>query len=106
MKLHTWVLLVFKCNYSTSASKSLFMRVFFKPYLSLHMSHVHLSSAGMSDFNYLHTNCLEITVELGCDKFPSESELYPEWKNNKEALLSFLESVSVWYSLNCEKLPV
>lgn len=49
----------------------------------------------MSDFNYLHTNCLEITVELGCDKFPSESELYPEWKRNKEALLSFVESVSV-----------
>lgn len=49
----------------------------------------------MSDFNYLHTNCLEITVELGCDKFPSEAELYPEWKRNKEALLSFLESVSV-----------
>lgn len=47
----------------------------------------------MSDFNYLHTNCLEITVELGCDKFPSEVELYPEWKRNKEALLSFLESV-------------
>ena len=51
--------------------------------------------AGMSDFNYLHTNCLEITVELGCDKFPSEAELYPEWKRNKEALLSFVESVSV-----------
>jgi len=52
-------------------------------------------AAGMSDFNYLHTNCLEITVELGCDKFPSEGELYPEWKRNKEALLSFMESVRV-----------
>lgn len=51
--------------------------------------------AGMSDFNYLHTNCLEITVELGCDKFPAEVELYSEWKRNKEALLSFMESVSV-----------
>lgn len=59
---------------------------------------VHLpTSAGMSDFNYLHTNCLEITVELGCDKFPSEAELYPEWKRNKEALLSFLESVSICF---------
>uniref|UniRef100_A0A3P8ZRK9 Carboxypeptidase Z n=1 Tax=Esox lucius TaxID=8010 RepID=A0A3P8ZRK9_ESOLU len=48
---------------------------------------------GMSDFNYLHTNCLEITVELGCDKFPAEVELYPEWLRNKEALLSFMESV-------------
>ncbi|XP_024120525.1 carboxypeptidase Z isoform X1 [Oryzias melastigma] len=50
-------------------------------------------AGGMSDFNYLHTNCMEITVELGCDKFPPEAELYPEWKRNKEALLSFLESV-------------
>lgn len=33
-------------------------------------------------------------MELGCDKFPSEVELYPEWKRNKEALLSFMESVS------------
>lgn len=49
----------------------------------------------MSDFNYLHTNCLEITVELGCDKFPSEEELYPEWLRNKEALLSFMESVGL-----------
>lgn len=50
-------------------------------------------AGGMSDFNYLHTNCLEITVELGCEKFPSEAELYPEWKRNKEALLSYMESV-------------
>jgi len=48
----------------------------------------------MSDFNYLHSNCYEITVELGCDKFPSEVELYPEWLRNKEALLSFMDSVS------------
>ncbi|KAJ8272115.1 hypothetical protein COCON_G00109740 [Conger conger] len=50
-------------------------------------------AGGMSDFNYLHTNCFEITVELGCDKFPAEEELYTEWKRNKEALLSFMESV-------------
>lgn len=62
--------------------------------LSSGTHYAHISFAGMSDFNYLHTNCLEITVELGCDKFPSEAELYPEWKRNKEALLSFMESVS------------
>ncbi|KAG7330115.1 hypothetical protein KOW79_006337 [Hemibagrus wyckioides] len=48
---------------------------------------------GMGDFNYLHTNCFEITVALGCDKFPAEDDLYTGWKENKEALLTFLESV-------------
>ena len=47
----------------------------------------------MADFNYLHTNCFELTVELSCDKFPPEEELYTAWQDNKEALLSFLESV-------------
>ncbi|XP_005408826.1 PREDICTED: carboxypeptidase Z isoform X2 [Chinchilla lanigera] len=48
-------------------------------------------TGGMSDFNYLHTNCFEITVELGCIKFPPEEALYGLWQHNKEPLLSFLE---------------
>lgn len=47
----------------------------------------------MNDFSYLHTNCLELSVFLGCDKFPHESELQLEWENNREALLSFIEQV-------------
>ncbi|XP_051508859.1 carboxypeptidase Z-like [Myxocyprinus asiaticus] len=50
-------------------------------------------AGGMSDFSYLHTNCFEITVELGCDKFPAEEDLYTGWQENKEALLSFMEAV-------------
>ncbi|KFP84171.1 Adipocyte enhancer-binding protein 1, partial [Acanthisitta chloris] len=26
----------------------------------------------MNDFSYLHTNCLELSVYLGCDKFPHD----------------------------------
>ncbi|XP_060044527.1 carboxypeptidase Z isoform X2 [Erinaceus europaeus] len=49
-------------------------------------------TGGMSDFNYLHSNCFEVTVELGCVKFPPEEALYPLWLQNKEPLLSFLEA--------------
>ncbi|MEQ2295857.1 Adipocyte enhancer-binding protein 1, partial [Ameca splendens] len=45
----------------------------------------------MNDFSYLHTNCFELSIFLGCDKFPHESELLLEWENNREALLSFME---------------
>lgn len=51
--------------------------------------------SGMQDFNYLHTNCFEVTVELGCDKFPPEEELFIGWHENHEALITFLEAVSM-----------
>lgn len=50
-------------------------------------------TGGMADFNYLHTNCFEITLELGCEKFPLEEELYSAWHENKESLLTFMEMV-------------
>lgn len=50
---------------------------------------------GMQDFNYLHTNCFEVTVELGCEKFPPEEELFMGWNENQEALLAFMEAVSL-----------
>lgn len=48
----------------------------------------------MQDFNYLHTNCFEVTVELGCEKFPPEEELATSWLENHEALIKFMEAVS------------
>ncbi|CAH2075338.1 unnamed protein product, partial [Iphiclides podalirius] len=45
---------------------------------------------GMQDFNYLATNAFEITLELGCKKYPLESELENEWNRNREALLAYL----------------
>uniref|UniRef100_A0A8C5AB87 Carboxypeptidase X, M14 family member 2 n=1 Tax=Gadus morhua TaxID=8049 RepID=A0A8C5AB87_GADMO len=53
----------------------------------------HTAAGSMNDFSYLHTNCLELSMYVGCDKFPHESELPEEWENNRESLLVFMEQV-------------
>lgn len=58
--------------------------------------------SGMMDFNYLHTNCFEVTVELGCDKFPPEEELFLAWHENHEALIAFIEAVRALLTLLAE----
>uniref|UniRef100_UPI00398E4483 carboxypeptidase D isoform X2 n=1 Tax=Pristiophorus japonicus TaxID=55135 RepID=UPI00398E4483 len=48
---------------------------------------------GMQDWNYLHTNCFEVTIELGCYKFPYAKDLPKYWKQNKKSLLQFIKQV-------------
>ncbi|XP_078107819.1 uncharacterized protein aebp1b [Sander vitreus] len=50
-------------------------------------------TGSMNDFSYLHTNCFELSVFLGCDKFPHQIELAYEWEKNREAMLIFMEQV-------------
>uniref|UniRef100_A0A3Q0T0F0 Peptidase M14 domain-containing protein n=1 Tax=Amphilophus citrinellus TaxID=61819 RepID=A0A3Q0T0F0_AMPCI len=50
-------------------------------------------TGSMNDFSYLHTNCFELSIFLGCDKFPHQSELAYEWEKNREAMLTFMEQV-------------
>lgn len=57
-----------------------------------------LPSPGMNDFSYLNTNCFELSIFLGCDKFPHQNELVHEWEKNREAMLIFMEQVSHTYS--------
>ncbi|KAK3529707.1 hypothetical protein QTP70_034701 [Hemibagrus guttatus] len=53
----------------------------------------HTAAGSMNDFSYLHTNCFELSMYVGCDKFPHESQLPEEWENNRESLLVFMEQV-------------
>ncbi|KAM4700786.1 carboxypeptidase D isoform 2-T2 [Discoglossus pictus] len=48
---------------------------------------------GMQDWNYLNTNCFEVTIELGCVKYPVASELPNYWKSNQRSLLKFIQQV-------------
>lgn len=47
----------------------------------------------MQDWNYLHTNCFEVTIELGCVKYPMAKELPTYWEQNRISLLSFIQQV-------------
>ncbi|MEQ2217448.1 hypothetical protein XENOCAPTIV_010557 [Xenoophorus captivus] len=38
------------------------------------------SLSGMNDFSYLHTNCFELSIFLGCDKFPHETASGDYWR--------------------------
>ena len=44
---------------------------------------------GMEDYNYLHGDCFEITIELTCCKYPKADELEKEWNLNKNSLWAY-----------------
>ncbi|ETE60623.1 Carboxypeptidase D [Ophiophagus hannah] len=48
---------------------------------------------GMQDWNYLNTNCFEVTIELGCVKYPKAEELPKYWEKNRRSLLQFIKQV-------------
>lgn len=47
----------------------------------------------MQDWNYVNTNCFEVTIELGCVKYPLAKELPKYWEQNWRALLQFMHQV-------------
>jgi len=48
----------------------------------------------MQDWNYVHTNCFEITLELGCVKYPMHQDLRSYWDANKVSLILYIKEVS------------
>lgn len=47
----------------------------------------------MQDFNYVHSNCFDITLELSCCKYPNDSELPNEWFKNKRSLIEYMKMI-------------
>ena len=48
---------------------------------------------GMQDYNYLHSNCMEVTIEQLCFKFPYAEELQDLWSDNLPPMMRFLQQV-------------
>ena len=46
---------------------------------------------GMQDWNYWNQSCFEVTVELGCIKYPESAQLTEYWNVNKASLLAFVK---------------
>lgn len=53
----------------------------------------------MQDFNYLSSNDFEITLELGCEKYPPAEALEKEWNDNKTPLIEFMWMVIYLHNL-------
>lgn len=47
----------------------------------------------MQDYNYIYGNCVEITLELSCCKYPYRSQLADFWAQNRKALLVYIAQV-------------
>lgn len=61
---------------------------------------------GMQDWNYLHTNCFEVTIELGCVKYPKAEELPKYWEQNRRSLLQFMKQVRHFDPKHLHELPL
>lgn len=50
-------------------------------------------TGGMQDWNYVYAGVFELTLEVGCTKYPYEIELVKYWDDNRESLIKYMEQV-------------
>ena len=50
---------------------------------------------GMQDYNYAVGGCMEITIELSCCKYPKADTLAGHWRDNREALITYVEQTQI-----------
>jgi len=52
---------------------------------------------GMQDWNYFYQDCFEVTVELGCCKFPKGGDYFNKetWQQNINSLLEYTKQVNL-----------
>lgn len=50
-------------------------------------------AGGMQDWQYVHSNSMEITIEMGCFKYPYDDMIPTLWNQHRFSLLSFMETV-------------
>ncbi|XP_047976579.1 carboxypeptidase SOL1-like isoform X1 [Salvia hispanica] len=48
---------------------------------------------GMQDWNYIHSGCFELTLEISDNKWPDASELPTIWDHNRMSMLNLVASV-------------
>lgn len=50
-------------------------------------------TGGMQDYNYVWSQCFELTLEVSCCKFPPAGELPALWMDNRKSLLAYIQQV-------------
>ena len=96
--LSVWLSVYRRLNYTTAAAHTIYRPNLFSTFqkISLNSIVVVAIAAGMQDFNYLSSNCFEITVEMGCDKFPPGNQLPQYWSDNMRSMIEYMWQVRAW----------